>query len=55
MIYVTFTSIKAALAKKGYTFYTNGDYNLNLIGIRDSRKATNKFDDILCCMYKKRG
>lgn len=55
MIYVTFTGIKAALAKKGYTFYTNGDYNLNLIGIRDSRKATNKFDDILCCLYKKRG
>ncbi|WP_291630188.1 hypothetical protein [Clostridium sp.] len=39
--------------KKGYAYFTNGAYNLNIIGIRASEdKVTNKFDDILILIYK---
>lgn len=40
--------------QKGYAFFTNGDYNLNIIGVRKDNncKVTNKFDDILVVIYK---
>lgn len=35
--------------KKGYAWFTNGYYNLNIIGVRaaNNNKVTNKYDDIL--------
>lgn len=42
--------------KKGYSYFTNGDYNLNIIGIRaKGKEITNKFDDILCVIFKQNG
>jgi hypothetical protein len=44
-----------ALAAKGYKYFTNGDYNLNIIGIRNSdteNMVTNKFDDTITLSYK---
>lgn len=39
--------------KKGYAFFTEGKYNLNIIGIRSKgNNITNKFDDILCVIFK---
>lgn len=38
--------------KKGYAFFTNGDYNLNIIGIRAYPGIVNKFDDLICLVYK---
>jgi len=39
--------------KKGYVFFTNGKYNLNIIGIRSAgAQLTNSFDDLLVLIYK---
>lgn len=40
------------LAKKGYAFFTKGEYNLNIIGVRHSGKnITNHFDDFIVVIY----
>ena len=41
-------------AEKGYAYFTNGAYNLNIIGIRsdNKNKVTNLFDDYLVVIYK---
>ena len=47
--------IKVAMKAKGYAFFENGDYNFNIIGIRNSdtgNKVTNVFDDLLTVSYK---
>jgi hypothetical protein len=47
--------IKQAMKAKGYAFFENGDYNINIIGIRNSdtgNKVTNVFDDLLTVSYK---
>lgn len=39
--------------KKGYAFFTNGAYNLNIIGVRAAgAQITNSFDDVLLLIYK---
>ena len=39
--------------QKGYAFYTNGNHNLNIIGIRSAgARITNAFDDLLVVVYK---
>ena len=39
--------------EKGYAWFTKGNYNLNIIGIRsnNNNKVTNKYDDILVVDY----
>ena len=47
--------IKEALKSKGYKFFENGDYNVNIVGIRNSEtegKVTNRFDDLMTVSYK---
>jgi hypothetical protein len=47
--------IKQAMKVKDYKFFESGDYNLNIIGIRNSdtgSKVTNVFDDLLTVSYK---
>lgn len=46
--------IPAIMKKKGYAFFTNGYYNLNIIGIRKDNKnaVNNKYDDVMIVMYK---
>jgi hypothetical protein len=47
--------IKQAMKVKNYKFFESGDYNLNIIGIRNSdtgSKVTNVFDDFLTVSYK---
>ena len=39
-------SLKAAVKNLGYDFFENGDYNLNIIGIRANPGTPNKFDDV---------
>lgn len=39
-------------AKKGYAFFTKGEYNLNIIGVRHKgNKITNYFDDYIVLIY----
>lgn len=50
--------IQAVVESKGYRWFTNKDYNLNIVGVRNSstnNKVTNKFDDKLTVSYKKNG
>lgn len=44
---------KTLFAKKGYAFFTKGNYNLNIIGIRSNQHniVTNIYDDILVVDY----
>jgi hypothetical protein len=40
---------------KGYKFFESGDYNGNIVGIRNSEtegKVTNRFDDLMTVSYK---
>lgn len=41
------------LAKKGYAYFKNGYYNVNIIGVRSNQgsKVTNKYDDYLVLIY----
>lgn len=50
---LTEKAVADAMARKGYAYFRNGDYNLNIIGIRSdqNRKVTNKFDDYLLVLY----
>ena len=45
--------LKSLFEKKGYAFFTNGKYNVNIIGVRSEQggKVTNKFDDYLVLDY----
>ena len=47
--------IRRSLERKGYRFFENGDYNVNIVGIRNSltkNKVTNRFDDLITLSYK---
>ena len=47
--------LKAALSRKGYAFFENGDLNLNIIGIRNKSGDASKFDDSINIVYKING
>ena len=49
--------VEKVMTKKGYTYFSNGNYNLNLIGVRCNinTKVTNHFDDIMIVTYKNNG
>ena len=46
--------IERAMTNKGYSYFSNGNYNLNIIGVRCNigTKVTNNFDDVLVLTYK---
>jgi hypothetical protein len=47
--------IEEALKVKNYKWFEKGDYNLNIVGVRNSEtlnKVTNKFDDYITLSYK---
>jgi hypothetical protein len=51
-------TLKATMAAKKYAFFEGGEYNLNIIGIRNSstgNKVTNAFDDKLVVAYQVAG
>ena len=46
--------IKCAVESKGYKWFESGNYNLNIVGVRNSEthgKVTNKFDDCITVSY----
>lgn len=52
------TDFQGLFERKGYAFFTKGDYNLNIFGIRDLREGRiqrDKFNDALVCKYKVNG
>lgn len=44
--------IEQSCIKWNYKFFTSGNYNLNIIGIRNSNRDSNIFDDYICLLYK---
>lgn len=47
--------IEKAVKKLGYKYFENGDYNVNIIGVRNSgtgKKVTDLFDDWLTLSFK---
>ena len=47
--------IQRAVQELGYKYFTGDNYDVNIIGIRNSDtdgKVTNKFDDIMTISYK---
>lgn len=44
--------IKDVYAKKGYNFFENGAYNLNIGGVRSLNRVANSFDDFIYCIFK---
>lgn len=36
----------------GYKWFSNGDYNVNIIGVRNPNLIANSFDDTMLCAYK---
>ena len=57
MVY-TREKIQKAIELKGYKWFEGGDYNLNIVGVRNSEthgKVTNRFDDKITVSYKKQG
>jgi hypothetical protein len=47
--------IEAAVKAKGYKWFDEGDYNLNIVGVRNSEPGdaiTNKFDDYITISSK---
>ena len=54
----TLDQIKSTVISKGYKWFEEGDFNLNLIGIRNSDtgdEVTNKFDDTFFMAYRESG
>lgn len=50
--------VEATIKAKGYKWFENGDYNLNIVGVRNSdtlNEVTNKFDDCMTLSYKVNG
>lgn len=50
--------VRNAVLAKGYRFFADGDFNLNIVGIRNSapgKKVTNVFDDWISVTYKENG
>jgi hypothetical protein len=39
------------MKKKGYAFFENGQYNLNIIGVRSKKREAGSFDDFICCHF----
>jgi outer membrane protein assembly factor BamA len=47
--------IEEAVVRKGYRYFESGDYNVNIIGVRNSDTkdvVTNRFDDTITVAYK---
>lgn len=44
-----------AVERLGHAVFVNGDYNLNIIGIRAENGTPDAFDDLMCVAYKTNG
>ena len=44
-----------AYVARGWKPFTEGDYNLNIIGIRADDRKSNTFNDLICLLYKTAG
>lgn len=56
MPHLSYEAVKQISRAKGYNFFENGDYNINLIGTRNMRDVqANTFNDLFCIAFTKNG
>lgn len=54
--HLSYDAIKQICRAKGFRFFEAGDYNLNLVGIRNTRDLhANTFNDLFCVAFQVRG
>ena len=46
---------RKSFEKMNMAFFTRGDYNLNIVGVRNSSGLADKFDDKLNVFYREQG
>ena len=46
------SKFQSAFKKLGHVFFENGDYNLNIVGVRNDSGKADKFDDNINVFYK---
>ena len=51
---VSIDKVIAAYERNNYKLFVNGDYNLNLFGIRSSDMTSNTFNDLIGVLYQKK-
>jgi len=44
--------LQGIMNEMGYAFFTQGNYNVNIIGVRNPNLVANSFDDTMLCAYK---
>jgi hypothetical protein len=44
--------VQKIMIKKGYAFFENGIFNVNIVGIRSSNQRANEFDDTMLLIYR---
>ena len=49
------SNFKDVLAAKGYAFFEKGDYNINIVSVRNHSGRADKFDDFMNVIYRVRG
>jgi hypothetical protein len=47
--------LQAYYAKKNYVFFDGGDFDLNIIGVRNKVPEVNKFNDVITCVWREGG
>ena len=50
---MTLAKVQEVFKEKNYAFFTKGNYNLNIIGVRSPNQVANSFDDYMLVIYKK--
>ncbi len=49
---MTLAKVQEVFKEKNYAFFTKGNYNLNIIGVRSPNQVANSFDDYILVIYK---
>ena len=52
---ISLEQVRLAFEAKGYEFFENGDYNVNVFGIRSKDLHSNAFNDLICVAFKAAG
>ena len=52
---ITLDQVRKAFAYMDYAFFSTGDYNLNIFGIRNKNLQTDTFNDYICLAYREGG
>lgn len=51
---IDYKSIKEVILKKGYKFF-EGEFNINIVGIRTNNRQVDNWDDYICFLYQENG